>query len=214
MRPAHSALYPIPALLAAAAVCLSPLMTRSLTGMPERGVAAAAVEAEQWIHVRVEEPGPDGELVRINLPLRLAEQILPLLTSDHLTHGRLRAHGGSHLRMDDRELTADELREIWQTVRTSPEGEFLSVQGRKDDVRVARQGGNLVVKASEGTQTDVEIRIPTLVLDALFSGKNSDELDLVAALRALAHSGGLELVAVDDDAGRVRIWVDSRHDSD
>lgn len=217
MRP-EAITRPLIPVLFAATLLAAPVLPWNMAGAPA-GTAFAAVSADQWIHIRVDEHGPDGEVVRINLPLVLVEKLLPLVEKEGFRNGKLRTGRDSHFSINDRELTAAEMREIWQVVRTAPEGEFVSVTGRKEEVRVARQGAHLVIKAkehdkAEGRNEDVEIRIPTAVMDALFSSGQSDELDLVAAVRALARSGGMELVAVDDDDSRVRIWVDTRHDSD
>ena len=59
----------------------------------------------------------------------------------------------------------------------------------------------------------MDIRIPVPVVEALFSGK-SDELDLMAAVRALSSQGDLQLTAVDEDSSLVRIWVDTKNVSD
>ena len=51
------------------------------------------------------------------------------------------------------------------------------------------------------------------VVDALLSaGKN--ELDLVAALRALSANGDTELVRVKDADSTVHIWIDSKNIAD
>lgn len=203
MRPNISIRPLVAALLFAVVVVASPL----------KGTGAA-VAAEQWIHIRVVEQGAEGETVHINLPLQLVEKLLPLVDNEDLKDGRIRVGRHSHLRINERDLSGADLREIWQAVRTSPEGEFVTVTGKKESVRVARQGGHLIVKSEDGESDKVEIRVPTAVMDALFSSKDPQELDLVAAVKALARAGGMELVAVDDDDSRVRIWVDSRHDSD
>jgi len=60
----------------------------------------------------------------------------------------------------------------------------------------------------------VEVKIPMKVVDALFSA-GKDELDIVAALRALsAHGGDTELVSVKSDQNTVRVWLDSKNISD
>ena len=51
------------------------------------------------------------------------------------------------------------------------------------------------------------------VIDALLSaGKN--ELDVVAALHALAAQGDTELVSVKSDESTVRVWLDSKNVGD
>jgi hypothetical protein len=51
------------------------------------------------------------------------------------------------------------------------------------------------------------------VVDALFSA-GKDELDIVAALRALSAHGDTELVSVKSDDNTVRVWLDSKNVSD
>jgi len=59
----------------------------------------------------------------------------------------------------------------------------------------------------------VEVKIPMKVVDALFSA-GKDELDVLAALRALSAHGDTELVSVKGDGDNVRIWLDSKNISD
>jgi hypothetical protein len=50
-------------------------------------------------------------------------------------------------------------------------------------------------------------------VDALFSS-GKDELDIVAALRALSSNGDTELVSVKDSENTVRVWIDSKNVTD
>ena len=54
---------------------------------------------------------------------------------------------------------------------------------------------------------DVNVQIPSSVVDALLSGEG-EELNFRAAIEALAAEGEGELVTVNDDDDRVRVWVD------
>jgi hypothetical protein len=163
-------------------------------------LASSALAADRWLHVRVEEG--DGERVRVNIPLSLVEKVLPLVESEELKQGKVR--------IGEQEMGNTDLRRIWEAVRATEDAEFVTVQGPRENVRVAKAGNFLVVKATEGTERKetVNVRVPLRVVDALFSG-DSDELDIVAAVRALgAHDDG-DLVTVDDGDSKVRIWVDS-----
>jgi len=51
------------------------------------------------------------------------------------------------------------------------------------------------------------------VVEALFSA-GKDELDVLAALRALSAHGDTELVSVKDEENTVRVWLDSKNSSD
>ncbi len=101
-------------------------------------------------------------------------------------------------------------------VRTSKDGEFVTVQNKDSDVRVAKQSGYLFVHVFERThprKSQVEVKVPMKVVDALFSA-GKDELDLVAALHALSSQGDTELVSVKDEENTVRVWLDSKNVTD
>ena len=54
------------------------------------------------------------------------------------------------------------------------------------------------------------MRLPFDVLTALFSGDT--QVDLVAAIRAIAEHSDGDLVTVTDGDTHVRIWVDDEND--
>lgn len=172
--------------------------------------------ADRWVHVKVEEGGTQGETVRINLPLSLAEKVLPAIHTDKLCAGKVKVSKGDVHDLD--------LRAIMEALRTAPDNEFIVVESRHDNVRVAKAGGNLLIKVQENKETagtkaktetktraeTVNVTIPISVVDALLSGAQ-DELDILAAVRALGAVGDTVLVSVDDQHSKVRIWVDSRN---
>ena len=168
------------------------------------GRAAQGTQPDRWLHVRVDNQEAKGELVRINLPLSFAEKVLPTIKHDKLRNGKITVDQANGV----------DLRALLEAVRTTKDGEFITVQGTTGDVRVAKQGGYLLVHAREnkdGSKKRVEVRVPLTVVDALLSAGNN-ELDLVAGLRAL--QGDTELVTVKDEKSTVRIWLDSRSTSD
>ena len=176
---------------------------------------AASQTGEKWIHVRVvdtgkaTEKGDKGETVRVNVPLSLAEAILPAVKADRLQNGKVRIsdldrHG--HIEEVD-------LRAIWEAVRKAPDNEFVTVESSRENVRVAKQAGYLVVNVREtrdGVEKNkVDVKVPLSVVEALLSG-GKDELDLLAAIRALAKHGDTELVTVKERNQTVRVWIDSK----
>lgn len=170
--------------------------------------SAQAAQTERWLHVRVDNQVAKGEMVRINLPLSLAEKVLPAINKDRLHNGRITIRGADVNGMD--------LRALLDAVRTTRDGEFVTVQGTSGDVRVVKQAGYLLVHVrgnKDATNKRVEIRMPLTVVDALLSS-GSNELDLVAALRALGAQGDTELVSVKDEKSTVRIWLDSKNTSE
>ena len=54
---------------------------------------APAATSGLWIHVAVDEHGPDGSVVRVNVPLELVTKVLPLLHHESLSGGKVTNHG-------------------------------------------------------------------------------------------------------------------------
>ena len=168
----------------------------------------SASTGDRWLHVRVSNPGSKEETVRVNVPLELAEKVLPTINKDRLHSGKVR--------FDDIDCHGIDLRALADAVRTSKDGEFVTVQNKDSDVRVAKHNGTLfvhVIDKNRAKKSQVEVKVPMRVVDALFSA-GKDELDLVAALHALSSQGDTELVSVKDDENTVRVWLDSKNVTD
>lgn len=174
------------------------LATLLLAALPLTATPATAEDL--WLHVAVDE-GPDGARVRVNLPLSMAETAIGMIPEEGMRNGRIR--------IDDSDLTIAELRQLWNQLESSPDATFVEVEEADERVLVSKSGGYLLVTVhGSGEETQrVEAKIPAAVVDALLSGE-AEELDLIAAVQALADHGAGELVTVSDDATRVRVWVD------
>jgi hypothetical protein len=163
---------------------------------------------DRWLHVRVTNPDSKDETVRVNVPLELAEKVLPTINRDRLHNGKVR--------VDQIDAHGIDIRALLDAIRTSKDGEFVTVQNKESDVRVSKQNGYIFVHVFEKNhpkKSEVEVKVPIKVVDALFSA-GSDELDLVAGLRALSAQGDTELVTVKDNENNVRVWLDSKNISD
>jgi hypothetical protein len=173
--------------------------------------ASSKSTADKWLHVRVEDgTGAEAQRVHVNVPLSLAEAVIPAINAENFKNGKI------HIDMDGNEKLHDvDFRKILTALRDTKDGNFVTVEG-KDNVQVAKQGGFLVAKVREGKEggTRVDARIPFQVVEALLSGDNPNELNLVAGVRALGQYGDGVLVTVDDVKSKVRIWVDSKNESE
>ncbi len=189
---------------------------------PAARLARAATDSEQWIHIRVTSKDAKGEVVRVNVPIELAAKVLPAVNKNQLHDGKVR--------IDSAHMEDVDLRVILDAVRTAKDGEYVTVQSNENNVRVSKKDEVLYIyvtdkehakkatkeeaakgaKANEALETKVEIKVPMKVVDALFSA-GKDELDLVAALRALSAHGDTELVSVKDAENDVHIWIDSKN---
>ncbi len=182
--------------------------------------ASTSTAKEQWIHVRVESKDNKGETVRVNVPIEMAEKVLPAINKNNLHDGKLR--------IDSAHMGDVDMRAVLDAVRTAKDGEYVTVQSNEDNVRVAKSAGYLYIhvtengkkatgkesaKASPTKESRVEVKVPMKVVDALFSA-GDDELNVVAALRALSANGDTELVSVKDDENTVRVWIDSKNIAD
>lgn len=197
----------------AASLLLTNALAQTANAQSPAGTATASQTVnvsshDRWLHVRVSNPGSKEETVRVNVPLELAEKVLPTINRDRLHSGKVK--------FDDIDCHGVDLRALLDAVRTSKDGEFVTVQNKDSDVRVAKQNGTLfvhVIDKNRSKRTQVEVKVPMRVVDALFSA-GKDELDLVAALHALSSQGDTELVSVKDDENTVRVWLDSKNVTD
>jgi len=172
------------------------------------GLPAQTAQTERWLHVRVESVEGKGELVRVNMPLSLAEKLLPAVRNERLRDGKIT--------IGDSRMNGVDLRAVLEAVRTTRDGEFVTVQSNDNDVKVVKKDGYLYVHAREkndAKDTRVEIKVPMIVVDALLSS-GTNELDVLAAVRALSKHGDAELVTVKDNKQTVRIWLDSKNTSE
>ncbi len=169
--------------------------------------SAVAQQKDRWLHVRVKGTGAHTESVMVNLPLSLAEKVLPTINHEELRAGRVKLH--------DADLNGVDLRTLLDAVRTTADGEFVRVEGPDENVRVAKEGDHMLIRVREHHNhgETVDVRVPMVVVNAMLSG-SKDELDLVAGVRALNAYRDTALVTVDDADESVRIWVDSRNSTD
>ncbi len=184
-----------------AVVCLSAAM---VAGMATPVLAAPA---ERYLHVKVEDPSK-GESVNVNVPLSMAEKILPTVNKGSLHNG--------HVTINHADLNDVDVRAILDAIRTAPDNEFVTVKEKDQDIRVAKSNGNLIVHVRDTAKggEKVDVTVPMKVVDALLSTAKQNELDVAAALQALSAEGDALLVTVQDATQYVRVWVDSRNTQD
>jgi hypothetical protein len=174
----------------------------SLTLLALFFVAAAPTPASDdlWLHVSVQEG--DSTSVNVNLPLRMIEKAIPLIPQDEIhVH-----HGGIHV--DGLDMSLDDMREMMAELRNSPDMTFVSVEEEDESVTVSKSGDFLLVKVDDRAGGErVDVRMPLDVVDALLAG-DGEELRIEDAIRALAAYGGGDIVTVEGDNEKVRVWID------
>ncbi len=198
------------ALIAAILLALAPVgvVAQSSSTSSKSSTSSASSSSDRWLHIRAISSDAKGETVRVNVPLELAEKVLPAIHQERIHDGKVK--------IDNAHVNDVDLRALVEAIRTTKDGEFVTVQSNDCDVRVAKQSNHLIVHVLDkgnSKKSEVEIKVPMKVIDALFSA-GKDELDLVAALHALAAQGDTELVSVKDHENTVRVWLDSKNVTD
>jgi hypothetical protein len=161
--------------------------------------------ADQWLHVKVDATGEDGESVRVNIPLSLVETVLPMIEAEHLQHGMLG--------LDDEGLEGLDLRKLLQALRDTPDTNFVTVNSKDESVRVAKEGDFFIVRVEEKSGGEnVLVKVPMAAVEALLSGTDGNQLNIMAAIEALGEYKGGDLVTVQDGDQFVRIWIDTSNE--
>lgn len=163
--------------------------------------AVWAVTPERYLHVRVTNPSTH-ELVRVNLPLSLAEKVIPAINEGELRDGKVQ--------IGDFKADNVNIKMILDAVKTAPDGEFVTVEEKDNNVRVAKEHGQLVVHVIDKQgKENVDVTIPWEVAQALTANTDKDQINVEAAIKALESIGDMTLVTVTGHDENVRIWIDS-----
>ena len=166
--------------------------------------AAIPLQAQTpWIHIEVDENEADASHVKVNLPLSVVQIALEAAPEKIVDDGKIRMH---HI---DEDLNVEDLRRIWNELRSAPDSELVTVEKRDETVSVRRQGAEILIEVDDrGDGDKVHVRVPVTVVDALFSGEGQ-ELNLKEAISELKSLRG-DIVRVDDGETKVRIWIDEK----
>lgn len=160
-----------------------------------------------WLHVKVDQTGPERETVRLNLPIRLVSEVLPLIAEGDLQ--------GGFVRLDSLGVHGDiDLRKMLAALKDADDGEYVTVERPDEKVRVVKEKGLLLIHVDEAgpVPQKVDIKVRMDVLEALLSGPPG-QLNVSAAIAVLG-SDEAELVTVREADETVRIWVDTRPTAD
>jgi len=165
-------------------------------------VTSLSVQAsELWFHVRVEEHRGKEVKVEVNLPFSAIERAIALIPARYVKE--------TSIRIDDRDLSVEDLRDAWKTLRSSAEGEWIFVGEKRESVTIRRHGPDVTMRVDDEWDDEiVEIRVPADVFQALISGP-SDRLDFPNAIQLLGRRGSGSIVVKGGDDKIVRVWVDS-----
>lgn len=169
--------------------------------------ALPAAAQDLWLHVKVDESGGDNARVTVNLPIALLESALPMIESaGEIEDGRIVIH--------DADVSVDDLRRVLDELTRSPDATFAEVETDTERIVFFKDGAYLRVETDATAEgTEIRAQFPIAVLEALLSGPG-DQLDVAAALKALAAHGPGDLVTVRDRDATVRVWIDDLPEAD
>ncbi len=164
--------------------------------------AGQAEEGAAWIHIRVHELAEEGKNVSLNLPLAFAEAAAGIVPEKAMAKG-LR-------KLQEKGVSLIDIRRAWSELRASGDAEFISVEEEGKRKTVAREGHYIRVRVMDLATNAYRVRVdlPVTAVDALLSGEG-EEIDLGAAVAQLRTERG-DLVRIDDEKKRVRIWIDEQ----
>jgi len=171
--------------------------------------AAMAAPATRWIHVRVESARTMSENVTMNVPIQMAQVILPAITASQHDHGKLNFQAS---------VNGMDVRALLDAVHDSPDNVSVNLERHDKEINVAKSGQNLLIKISDKPGVErkisetVAIKVPIPVVRALVAD-NSDQLDIAAGIRALVQQGDVD-VTVNKEKETVRVWTDTNNTSD
>jgi len=164
---------------------------------------APAAPADRFLHVQVSQADKDGGDVNVNLPLEVAEKILPTINRGPLHEGKVT--------LENDQLQGIDMPAIISALRDSPDNKIVTVRQKDENVDVSKSDGNIVVHVHEAGKegNNVNVTVPISVVNALFSTEQKNQIDVAAALDALDKAGDTFLVTVENTSEHVRVWIDS-----
>lgn len=165
-------------------------------------VTSLSVQAsELWFHLRIEEHRGKEVRVEVNLPFRAVKRSIALIPARYVKE--------TAIRIDDRNLSVQDLRDAWRALQSTPERTWIVVGEEKRSVTMRRDGRDVAMRVHDEWDDDVvQISVPADVFQALISGP-SGRFDLDSAIQLLGRRGSGSIVVTDGDDKIVRLWVDS-----
>jgi hypothetical protein len=161
---------------------------------------AGATDGTRWLNVHVTEH-EGGTNVEVHLPLNLVLTVLKNVDVENFHSGKV------DLELDDADINFPE---IMAAIKDAPDGEFVKVDAEDAKVLVSKQGGTIVINVTEGGEEKhsvVNVTVPASMIDALAIDENN-QIDVVALLESFEDLPNGELVTVDADDARVRVWIE------
>jgi hypothetical protein len=162
---------------------------------------ALATDTTRWLNVHVTEQHA-GTNVEVHLPLSLVLSVLRSVDVEHFHAGKV------DLEIHDADIDWPQL---LAAIKDAPDGDFVKVDAEDAKVLVSKNGGTLTIDVTEtcpeGDNAVVKVTLPDTIIDAL-SIDEENRIDLAVLLQSFDSLPDGDLVTVDADDAKVRVWIE------
>ncbi|MCB1043809.1 MAG: hypothetical protein KDC35_12765 [Acidobacteria bacterium] len=164
-----------------------------ITSLVTLGLAAMAQNKNNHvIRVDVQEFGDDGTHVKLALPLTTLRAFEPMVRETL-----------SEMTVDGHDFN---LAEIWQTVKDTGPMDYVEVLQTDRTITVSTTATHVVVRTDGTMQDQIHMSIPFELCDAMF--RDAESFDYQHLVDVLEDMAGEDLVNIDTDNERIRIWIE------
>ena len=157
----------------------------------------ATVASLGVVVVDVREGGPDGHRIVVPVPLVFAQAavaLAPMAAPDNAM--RVPHEAAEHMGL---------AREVVEALAAAPDGEFVRVEERDEQVVITKEGRTLKVRVT-GKNESVSVNVPLHLALAALPGSDG-RIRTTALAAALSGVRFTDLVDVKDGKDHVRVWV-------
>jgi hypothetical protein len=157
--------------------------------------AVMTMASQQWLLVNVDTHGPDGVNLYIPVPMGLVYPSLHFIPEEARVIEI----------PEEVSLNREAMLQMVDVIRDCPDGDFVRVETRTENVRIAKEGSDILVLV-QTEEENVDIRIPLDFFDEMLQSIDGNKIytaDMASAFATIRHSRFLSVKCPDAD---VTIW--------
>jgi hypothetical protein len=161
---------------------------------------ALAADTTRWLNVHVTE-AEEGTNVQVHLPIDLVLSVIQAVNVENFHAGKV------DMKLADADINWSQ---IFQAVKSAPDGEFVKVDASDAKVLVSKAKGTITIDVNatdEEKPALVKVTVPASLVDALSLDENN-QIDVAAMLRSFDSLPSGDLVTVDSPDAKVRVWIE------
>ena len=160
--------------------------------VPAAATATVAATGVAWIDVK--EGGRDGHRIVLPVPLLLAETAASFVPQKELNLG-----------LGDAARHLGAAREVLQALAASPDGEYVRVEEKDQQVLIEKVGDTLRIRVHERDDQDVTVNVPLQAVSEIIDREG--RISPARAVSLLRHARFSTLVDVHQGDQHVKITV-------